>query len=71
MKKITVTDEKIFHVCEAFDRKIYGFEDSHKDLRNTHVFTHSFRRKVVGIERRTTKMTFENENFVIKRVHYR
>ena len=32
MKKITVTDEKIFHVHKAFDHK----NNSHADLRTSH-----------------------------------
>ena len=32
MTKFTVTDEKVFHVCKAFDRK----NDSHTDLRTSH-----------------------------------
>ena len=31
MKKIAVTDEKIFHVCKAFDRKL----NSHADMRTS------------------------------------
>ena len=33
MKKFTVTDEKIFHVYKAFDRK----NNSHADMRTSHV----------------------------------
>ena len=32
MKKIAVTDEKIFHVCKAFDLK----NNSHADMRTSH-----------------------------------
>ena len=32
MKKIAVTNEKIFHVYEAFDRK----NNSHADMRTSH-----------------------------------
>ena len=32
MKKFAVTDEKIFHVCKAFDRK----NNSHADMRTSY-----------------------------------
>ena len=47
MKKIAVTDEKLFHVCKAFE----GKNNRHADMRTTHA-------KVVSIERKTPKIKF-------------
>ena len=51
MKKFAVTDENIFHVYKAFDRK----NNSHADMRTSHAQRW---KKAVSMERETPKIKF-------------